>query len=152
MKQAIALDRLQRTLGVICGKDTAPEVRVRRAAHGLGLRFRLHRADLPGTPDLLFTSRRLAVFVHGCFWHRHPRCPKASAPSSEFWATKFKSNVARDRRVEKELRALGWDVIVIWECETKKSETLARILTTKILRRKVGSVKRSASRLRHRKR
>src|SRR5437016_3209254 len=95
------------------GKDTAPELRVRQMAHAMGLRFRLHRVDLPGTPDLVFSSRRLVVFVHGCYWHRHPGCTKASAPSSPFWAQKFNSNVARDSRVERELRSLGWKVLVI---------------------------------------
>ncbi|WP_312022738.1 hypothetical protein [Bradyrhizobium sp. 2S1] len=71
------------------GKNTTPELRVRRAAYAFGLRFRLHRTDLPGTPDIIFPSRHLVVFVHGCYWHRHPRCPKATAPSSPFWAKKF---------------------------------------------------------------
>jgi DNA mismatch endonuclease, patch repair protein len=92
------------------GKNTTPELRVRKAAHALGLRFRLHRADLPGKPDLIFPSRHLAVFVHGCYWHRHPNCSKASTPSSPFWAAKFASNVRRDRRVEKQLQSLGWRV------------------------------------------
>ena len=116
------------------GKNTSPELRVRKAAHALGLRFRLHPPDLPGKPDLIFPSRHLAVFVNGCFWHRHPGCPKASAPSSSFWAAKFSSNVRRDRRVEGELRSLGWKVVVIWECETKKS--LKGIVSRRILRRK----------------
>jgi DNA mismatch endonuclease, patch repair protein len=119
------------------GKNTGPELRVRRAAHALGLRFRLHQTDLPGTPDLIFPGRHLAVFVHGCYWHRHPRCPKATAPSSSFWTAKFASNVHRDRRVEKELQSLGWKVIVIWECETKKPGTLKDLLRRRVLRRKI---------------
>jgi DNA mismatch endonuclease, patch repair protein len=118
------------------GKNTAPELRVREVAHALGLRFRLHRVDLPGKPDLVFASRHLAVFVHGCYWHRHPGCPKASAPSSPFWAEKFASNVRRDRRTEKQLRSLGWNVVVIWECETKKPGILRRIVGKRIARRK----------------
>ena len=124
------------------GKNTTPELRVRQAAHALGLRFRLHRADLPGKPDLTFPSRNLAVFVHGCYWHRHSGCPKASAASSPFWAAKFSSNVRRDKRVQKELRSLGWNVLVIWECETKKSGTLRSIVRKRILRRKRSAVAR----------
>lgn len=101
------------------GKNTTPELKVRRAAHARGLRFRLHRKDLPGKPDLVFPKYKLALFVHGCYWHRHPGCSKASAPSSEFWREKFETNVARDKRVIAELRRLGWRVGIIWECQTK---------------------------------
>ncbi|MFV0409489.1 MAG: very short patch repair endonuclease, partial [Paracoccus sp. (in: a-proteobacteria)] len=84
----------------IRGRDTKPELRVRRAAHALGLRFRLQRRDLPGTPDLVFPGRRIAMFVHGCFWHRHPDCRFAYTPKSRvaFWQAKFDGNVARDQR------------------------------------------------------
>jgi DNA mismatch endonuclease (patch repair protein) len=85
----------------------------------LGLKFRLHPRKLPGKPDLVFPDHKFALFVHGCFWHRHPGCPKATAPSSAFWRTKFKTNVERDRRVTKELKKAGWRVAVIWECQTK---------------------------------
>lgn len=103
------------------GKDTSPEMRVRRAAHALGLRYRLHKKELPGRPDLVFPKHRVALFVHGCFWHRHKGCPKASMPKSsvEFWQSKFDANVARDARVEAVLEALGWRVATIWECQTK---------------------------------
>lgn len=116
------------------GKNTTPELRVRRAAHALGLRFRLHRRDLPGTPDLVFSKRRVALFVHGCFWHRHADCRKASNPGTrvEYWNQKFDANVARDKRVAAELEAAGWRVVVIWECETKDSEALLRILQERI--------------------
>jgi DNA mismatch endonuclease (patch repair protein) len=115
------------------GKNTAPEIRVRRAAHAIGLRFRLHRRDLPGTPDLLFPYRRVALFVHGCFWHRHPGCPKASAPSSSFWAAKFLSNTARDARACADLTKLGWKVVVIWECETKDSQHLNKTVRKRVI-------------------
>lgn len=110
----------------IGGKNTTPELRVRRAAHALGLRFRLHQKDLPGTPDLVFRKRRTVLFVHGCFWHRHPGCRKASSPSTRacYWKEKFDANVARDARVANELRAKGWHVAIIWECETKDPEQL----------------------------
>lgn len=115
------------------GKNTAPEVRVRKAAHALGLRFRLHRATLPGKPDVVFPRLQTALFVHGCFWHRHRNCHKATPPSSEFWATKFATNVARDIRVTAQLKALGWKVATIWECETKDPERLSHIVRERIL-------------------
>ena len=114
-------------------EDTAPEIRVRKAAHALGLRFRLHRRDLPGKPDVVFPKHSLALFVHGCFWHRHSGCPKASAPSSRYWAEKFAANVARDERVASKLRRQGWKVKVIWECQTKDDERLVRTLKAKVL-------------------
>jgi len=114
----------------IQGKDTKPEMVVRRAAHGLGYRFRLHRRDLPGTPDLVFPGRRKVILVHGCYWHRHDGCSLAYEPKSnrEFWLEKFKKNIARDRRVLTELVASGWDPLVIWECESRDAKVLdARI-------------------------
>lgn len=112
------------------GKDTKPEMIVRRVAHRLGYRFRLHRKGLPGTPDLIFPSRRKAIFVHGCWWHRHDGCPKASPAKTrpDFWTAKFARNVARDAKVEAELRSVGWDVLVIWECQSKRSEEIDGIL------------------------
>ncbi len=113
-------------------KNTKPELKVRRAVHALGYRFRLHRRDLPGTPDLVFPGRRAVIFVHGCFWHRHPGCAKASTPTSniDFWSTKFSKNVERDARKERELCILGWRVLVIWECETRDIENLGTKLST----------------------
>ena len=111
----------------IRGRGTKPEVIVRRIAHRLGFRFRLHRKDLPGRPDMVFPRHRAVIMVHGCFWHRHPGCKHASAPKTResFWKNKLEDNVARDRRNETALRDLGWRVLVIWECETKDSETVA---------------------------
>jgi DNA mismatch endonuclease, patch repair protein len=102
-------------------KNTSPEIRVRRVAHSLGLRFRLHRKKLPGQPDLVFPRHKVAILVHGCFWHRHPGCSKASTPKSrtEYWWQKFDANVARDKATEKELLRLGWRVLKIWECTTR---------------------------------
>ena len=101
------------------GKDTAPELAVRRIAHGMGLRFRLHRRNMPGRPDLVFPRHRLAVFVHGCLWHQHQGCRFAHIPKSRvaFWKEKFAANVARDKRNIAALRGLGWRVLVIWECQ-----------------------------------
>ena len=96
----------------------------------MGLRYRLYRRDLPGTPDLVFPKHHVVVFVHGCFWHHHPGCKKATTPKSRvgFWQSKFDRNVARDRRTVEKLGALGWRVAVIWECETKDAEALSRLL------------------------
>ncbi|MDR4308268.1 DNA mismatch endonuclease Vsr [Chelatococcus sambhunathii] len=116
------------------GRDTAPEMLVRRTAHGLGYRFRLHRRDLPGSPDLVFPRARLAVFVHGCFWHGHDcargaRLPKTNA---DYWRAKIARNVARDARVHGELAALGWRTLTLWECELKDGELLARRLRSAV--------------------
>lgn len=102
-------------------RDTKPEMVVRRLLHAIGRRFRLHRRDLPGTPDIVFPKSRKAIFVHGCFWHRHESCAKATTPKTrvEFWQEKFDRNMARDKRKEAELRAVGWDVTTVWECETR---------------------------------
>lgn len=115
----------------VASKNTAAEIRVRRVAHACGLRFRLHRRDLPGTPDLIFPGRRIAVFVHGCFWHRHADCRKSTNPRShtEYWTKKFDVNVARDREAVAALEACGWNVHVIWECETKDPKILLQRLT-----------------------
>lgn len=102
-------------------RNTKPEMRVRRLVHGMGYRYRLHRSDLSGRPDLVFPSRRKIIFVHGCFWHRHPdpACKLARMPRSrlDFWRPKLEGNQARDRVNEKKLHESGWKVFVIWECE-----------------------------------
>ncbi|WP_348631726.1 DNA mismatch endonuclease Vsr [Mesorhizobium sp. M1D.F.Ca.ET.234.01.1.1] len=107
-------------------RDTKPETVVRGLAHGLGYRFRLHRRDLPGTPDLVFPRLRKVIFVHGCFWHRHPGCRLSSVPKTrhEFWQQKFVQNVERDNRAVGDIQRLGWDVLIVWECETKIKEAL----------------------------
>ncbi|WP_159849416.1 very short patch repair endonuclease [Brevundimonas sp. G8] len=102
-------------------KNTAPELKVRSALHKAGYRFRLHRKDLPGSPDIVLPSRKAVVFVHGCFWHRHAGCRYSSNPSTraDFWRLKFARNVERDRRNIGDLEKAGWSVHVVWECETK---------------------------------
>ncbi|HDZ75672.1 MAG TPA: DNA mismatch endonuclease Vsr [Aurantimonas coralicida] len=112
-------------------KNTSPEMRVRRTAHRIGLRFRLHRRDLPGSPDLVFPKYSTVAFVHGCFWHRHPNCQKASLPKTrrQFWKAKFDRNEARDATNENLLRDMGWNVIVIWECMTRSDAEIERCLT-----------------------
>ena len=111
----------------IRGRDTRPEMIVRRIAHALGFRFRLHRKDLPGRPDIVFPRHQAVIVVHGCFWHRHPGCKRASSPKTRegYWQNKFEDNVVRDKRNETALRDLGWKVMVIWECETKDHEAVA---------------------------
>ena len=125
----------------IRAKHTQPELRVRRAAHALGYRFRLHRKDLPGTPDLVFPRYRLALFVHGCFWHQHPGCTRAVLPSSrpEYWLPKLARNRARDAQVRAALEAQGWHVAEVWECELK-SDAAARICVAETLARPFDSL------------
>jgi DNA mismatch endonuclease (patch repair protein) len=103
----------------IRGTNTQPELKVRRHLHSAGLRYRLHKKGLPGRPDLVLPRFRTAVFVHGCFWHQHPGCRFATRPgtNAEFWQAKFATNRERDQRKEAELRALGWRVEIVWECE-----------------------------------
>jgi DNA mismatch endonuclease (patch repair protein) len=110
----------------IRGKDTAPELKVRRAVHAMGYRFRLHRRGLPGSPDLVFPGSKKVIFVHGCYWHRHEGCRYATVPKSnpEFWVEKFEKNVTRDRRVLEKLTNLAWDAMVVWECETRDATVL----------------------------
>lgn len=114
----------------IRGKDTKPELLVRSHLHRKGLRYRLH-TKLPGKPDLVFPKHRTAVFVHGCFWHRHQGCKYATTPKSnaEFWQTKFVANVKRDALVQEQLTALGWRVLVVWGCQTS-SEDLDALAAT----------------------
>lgn len=106
----------------IRGKNTKPELAVRSALHRLGFRFSLHRSDLPGKPDLVLPKYHAAIFVHGCFWHRHKGCKLAYSPKTkqEFWQQKFSNNVDRDKHNLDALTELGWNPIVIWECEIKK--------------------------------
>lgn len=113
-------------MAAIKGKNTKPEMVVRSACHQLGLRYRLHRKDLPGTPDLVFPKYRLCIFVHGCFWHRHPGCKLAYTPKSklDFWLPKLAKNVERDLNAQQALVAQGWRVVIIWECHTKNREVL----------------------------
>ena len=116
------------------GKDTVPEMVVRSLLHRLGFRFRLHRADLPGKPDIVLPKHKAVIFVHGCFWHRHTGCPRAGTPSTrrEYWLPKFRRTVERDRRNQELLGRGGWNVIVVWECELRDIEQLAERLPERI--------------------
>lgn len=115
-------------MALVRGRDTKPEMRVRRALHAAGMRFRLHDQKLPGRPDMVLPSRRIAIFVHGCFWHRHPdpTCKLARTPKSrlDFWIPKLEGNRERDLRNEARLRETGWEVRTIWECETRNDVAL----------------------------
>ena len=111
----------------IRSSNTQPELVVRRLLHAMGFRFRLHRRDLPGQPDLVLPRHKLVIFVHGCFWHQHPGCGLASSPKSRqnYWGPKLAATVERDRRNAGHLREIGWRVETIWECDTRKAEKLA---------------------------
>ena len=126
----ISRERRSWNMSRIRGRDTKPEVAVRSVLHELGFRFRLHRKDLPGRPDIVLARHRAVMFVHGCFWHRHARCRFAYSPKSNiaFWSQKFRSNVVRDQRDRCRLQKLGWRVVVIWECEIVDRAALARRL------------------------
>jgi DNA mismatch endonuclease (patch repair protein) len=112
----------------IRSKHTEPELLVRRLVHGMGYRYRLHRRDLPGSPDLVFPSRHKVILVHGCFWHRHPdpSCPLTRTPKSrlDFWIPKFEANRQRDLKTKAQLEALGWGIMVVWECQLRHVESI----------------------------
>lgn len=118
-----------RMMSGIRSQDTKPEIEVRRALHAAGFRFRLHRRELPGAPDVVLPGRRVAVFVHGCFWHMHKGCRYSKIPSTRaaFWKAKLEGNSKRDRLAKRELLAAGWRVLVVWECAVRNRETLAAL-------------------------
>lgn len=124
-------EKRSKIMRAVKSKNTSPEKKVRSVAHRLGLRFRLHRKELPGSPDLIFPRRKTALFVHGCFWHRHENCPKATTPRTNagYRNEKFKRNIERDRKNRKELEGNGWKVLIMWECETKTRESIEVFLT-----------------------
>jgi len=111
-------------------RDTTPEMTVRRLIHAMGYRYRLHRKDLPGKPDLAFVSARKVIFVHGCFWHGHKckRGDRRPATNKEYWNRKLDRNIARDARNQARLGEIGWRSLIVWECETKDSAQLAKRL------------------------
>lgn len=119
-----------RMMSAITGRNTKPEITVRRFLHARGYRFRLHRKDLPGRPDIVLPKWKSCIFVHGCFWHRHPNCRYATTPKTrpEFWTKKFRENVDRDRRNLEALNAAGWTCHIIWECELKESNEVLEAL------------------------
>ena len=118
-----------RMMAGIKGKDTKPELVLRRALHARGFRYRLHPKNVPGRPDLVFQKHHAIIFVHGCFWHRHEGCRYTTTPSTrpEFWQTKFDANVARDRSVHDQLLDAGWRVATVWECALRRPEETALV-------------------------
>lgn len=121
------IERSER-MGRVRGKDTKPEMAVRRLVHGMGFRYRLHSGKLPGRPDLVFAGLKSVIFVHGCFWHRHPGCARCRMPKSrlEYWEPKLEENRNRDLRNQRKLRKEGWRVMVIWECQLADPDRVKR--------------------------
>lgn len=131
MADVLTPEQRRRNMAAIKGKNTKPEMVVRRLVHSLGYRYRLHREDLPGKPDLVFPSRRKIIEVYGCYWHMHD-CPYGRVipkTNTDFWQNKRLSNVARDTRNIEELSKQGWTVLIIWECEVKNAEKLKTRVT-----------------------
>lgn len=133
MVDRVAPEKRSEIMRAVPSRHSRPEKLVRSAAHRLGLRFRLHVKQLPGTPDIVFPRWRTVVFVNGCYWHQHSGCSKAKLPKSNenFWSAKFEKNVARDLKNYDELRALGWRVVVIWQCQITTLDHATRLLRQK---------------------
>jgi len=112
------------------GRDTKPEMLVRSFVHRMGFRFRVHRRDLPGNPDIVLPRHGKLIFVHGCFWHGHKQCPRSKRPATNknFWDKKLDANIKRDKHIQNELRRMGWKLLVLWQCETHNPEKLLRKL------------------------
>lgn len=112
------------------GRDTKPEILVRSIVHQMGYRFRIHRRDLPGNPDIVLPRHGKVIFVHGCFWHGHERCLRSKRPTTnkKFWNDKLDGNIKRDERFRRALAHIGWKAIVVWQCETRKPDRLLRKL------------------------
>ncbi len=138
MADVVSAETRSRMMSGIRGKNTKPEIVIRKALFAAGFRFRLHKRDLPGKPDIVLPGKKVAVFVHGCFWHRHEGCRLAAAPSTrqEFWKAKLEGNALRDRRNIGQLRALGWRVLVVWECALRDRVILPEL--PKVLSEWVG--------------
>ena len=121
-------EQRSRNMSAIKSKNTKPEIAVRKVLHSMGYRFRLHGKDLPGSPDIVLPKYKTVIFVHGCFWHRHENCKYATTPKTreEFWESKFKENVIRDKSNQKKLSAIGWKIIIVWECEIKDKNLLIK--------------------------
>jgi DNA mismatch endonuclease (patch repair protein) len=141
MTDVFTPEKRSKIMSRIRGKDTNPEKKVRSVLHRMGYRFRLHRKDLPGNPDIILPKFKKAIFVHGCFWHQHPGCKRAALPSSnrEFWKNKLQGNRERDLKKIDSLKKDGWDVLIIWQCEIKSEDNLAHKLKDFISVAGVGS-------------
>jgi len=130
-KELLTKEERSRVMAAVPRKNTKPEMALRSILHKAGYRFRLHAVDLPGTPDIIMPKYRTAIFVHGCYWHRHEGCKKTTTPTQnrEFWIDKFEKNIVRDERKKTELISLGWRVLTVWECDIadRSSELLRNI-------------------------
>jgi DNA mismatch endonuclease (patch repair protein) len=126
MTDSISKERRSANMSRIKSRDTKPEKTVRSALHRLGFRFRLYRPNLPGKPDIVLPKYKVVIFVHGCFWHQHAGCKRATQPKSnrKYWTPKLKRNIERFYEIKREYRQMGWKVLVIWECEAKKAAKL----------------------------
>lgn len=122
MADIVSPEVRSRMMRGIKGKNTKPEIELRKLLHNAGFRYRLHRKDLPGKPDIVLPKWNAAIFVHGCFWHRHPGCSLTTTPSTreEFWKQKFEANMERDARNREALLDIGWRVAIVWECGLRK--------------------------------
>jgi DNA mismatch endonuclease (patch repair protein) len=129
MVDTVTPETRSRMMSGIRGKHTKPEIIVRKALFAAGYRFRLHRRELPGAPDIVLPGKKVAIFVHGCFWHMHADCKNAKVPATRpaFWRAKLEGNVDRDCRVIEALHAMGWRVLVAWECATRDAATVAEM-------------------------
>ena len=128
MADNLSAERRSANMRRIRSKDTRPEIALRRLIHGLGYRFRLHRTNLPGKPDIVFPSRRKVIFVHGCFWHQHQGCREGRAPGSrlEYWGPKLRRNQERDAASQVSLKGQGWRCLTVWECELENATAVER--------------------------
>lgn len=138
MADSLTPERRSWNMSRIPGTNTGPEKQLRSLLHRAGYRFRLHDRRLPGSPDIVLPRFCTAVFVHGCFWHRHPGCRNATTPGSrtDFWRVKFEGTVARDRAKAAQLEAAGWQVVTVWECELEKSpDTVLRNVVSRLRRK-----------------
>lgn len=142
MADTVTPEVRSRMMRAIQGRNTQPEMRVRRYLHAAGLRFRLHDRSLPGRPDLILPRRKVVIFVHGCFWHQHPGCPLATTPATRpaFWQAKFAANKARDASVVERLTVLGWQVFTIWECRIKEEMELDSLARSVLAVQPVGTL------------
>lgn len=142
MADVVSPAKRSQMMSGIRAKNSVPELLVRKALFAMGYRFRLHRRDLPGTPDIVMSGRKIVIFVHGCFWHAHHGCKYAKIPSTriEFWTAKLKGNVDRDQRAAAKLAEMGWRVLNVWECSTRDPEVVTCL--PEILRRWINSADR----------
>lgn len=134
MTDHLTPDKRSWNMSRIRSKNTKPEKFVRSLLHSMGYRFRIHRKDLPGKPDIVLPKYKTVIFVHGCFWHQHPRCKRATMPKSnqDYWIPKIQRNIERDKENQRFLKEAGWKVVVIWECEVKNIDKLLRIISSNL--------------------